>query len=56
LLLATAHGEDSDREAEHRDKIEMQAHQPGTVENEEEQKQESVGREDKQKLLTDVNR
>lgn len=56
MLLATEYGEDGDREAEHRDKIEMQTRQPGTVENGEELKQESVGKEDKQQILTDINR
>ena len=55
MLLANT--KDSDKEAEQqRDKIEMQAYQPEAVENREELEQESMGREDKQQLLTDTNR
>ena len=48
MLLATAHGEDSEREAEQRDEIEMQICQLETVENREKLELES---EDKQQLL-----
>ena len=55
MLLANI--KDSDKEAEQqRDKIEIQAYQPEAVENREELEQESMGKEDKQQLLTDTNR
>ena len=55
MLLANT--KDSDKEAEQqRDKIEMQAYQSEAVENREGLEQESMGREDKQQLLTDTNR
>ena len=55
-LLLLANTKDSDKEAEQRDKIEMQAYQPEAMENREELEEESMRREDKQQLLTDTNR
>ena len=55
MLLATVHDEDSEREAKHKDAIEMLVCQQETVDNKEELEQESAKRDDKQQLLNETN-